>query len=272
MLRIDPAHPPLWRTPTTLQFGRSDRARIEEPALWQLQVIRELSQGVPEVGVAALALSLEVAPRDLDALLTLLRPVMVHDGCALRVGVEVVDDPAARYATPIITGLRDLGIDAFPAGSRAPDAAVLVAAHGLYPRRAAAWMGEDIPHIGLVLGVDEAEVGPLVLPGVSACLGCIAAHERDRDPAWPLLMAQLIGRDEPVGPAALASEAALHAGRLLLSGRGGLSLRMSLVAGAEPRAWERHPECSCESLEESGMANAPVTLPTTTATTIAVPA
>ena len=37
MQRIDPAYPPLWRTPTMLQFGRSDRARLDEPALWHMR-------------------------------------------------------------------------------------------------------------------------------------------------------------------------------------------------------------------------------------------
>lgn len=272
MLRIDPAYPPLWRTPTMLQFGRSDRVRLDEPALWQLQVIRELGKGIAEVGVGALARSLGVAAADVDALLGRLSPVIVSSGTALRVGVEVVDDPAARYGPHIRDGLQDLGIDASTNTSRDQDAVVMVAAHGLHPRRAATWMREDIPHIGIVLGAGESEIGPLVLPGQSACLGCVAAHERDRDPAWPLVTAQLIGRGDPAGPATLAAEAALHTGRLLLAGRGGLSVRLTLTAGAEHRQWERHPECSCGSLAESATASAPAIPRTTTATGIAVPA
>ncbi len=272
MLRIDPAHPPLWRTPTTLQFGRSDRARLEDPALWQLQVIRELSKGVPEVGVTALARSLGVAAVDVDALIATLSPVIVSTGRVLRVTVEIVDDPAACYGARIRDGLRDVGLDASLADAPEPDAVVLVAAQALHPRRAAAWMREDIPHVGIVLGAGEAEVGPLVLPGQSACLSCVAAHERDRDPAWPLVTAQLIGREDPVGPAGLAAEAALHAGRLLLTGRGGLSLRLTLATGAEHRHWERHPECSCESPGGIVTANVRASRPTTTETAIAVPA
>lgn len=274
MLRIDPTHPPLWRTPTTLQFGRTGRVRLDEPALWQLQVIHELAKGVPEVGVAALARSLGVTRADLDALLIALGPVLVRTGRALRVGVEIADDPAARYAPQIRDGLHDLGIDtSLVASTNATvDAVVMLAAHGLHPRRAAAWMRDDTPHVGIVLGHGEVEVGPLVVPGQSACLECVAAHERDRDASWPLVAAQLIGRREPAGPAALASEAALHAGRLLLAGRGGLSLRATLATGVEQRTWDRHPECSCESLPETATAHVPVSLPPTTATATAVPA
>jgi len=272
MLRIDPAYPPLWRTPTMLQFGRSDRARLDEPELWQLQVIRELVKGIPEVGVSALARSLGVSTADIDALLGRLGPVIVSSGTALRVGVEVVNDPAAPYGTRIRDGLHDLGIDASLDTSREQDAVVMVAAHGLHPRRAAPWMGEDIPHIGIVLGAGEADVGPLVLPGQSACLVCVAAHERDRDPAWPLVAAQLVGRGDPAGPASLAAEAALHTGRLLLAGRSGLSLRLTLTDGAESRQWEQHPECSCGSPAENATASAPAIPRTTTATGIAVPA
>ena len=272
MLRIAPAYPPLWRTPTMLQFGRSDRARLDEPALWQLQVIRELGKGIPEVGVSALARSLGVAAADVDTLLDRLSSVIVSTGTALRVGVELADDPAAQYGPQIRDGLQDLGIDAALGTSREQDAVVMVAAHGLHPRRAAAWMREDIPHVAIVLGAGEAEVGPLVLPGQSACLGCVSAHERDRDPAWPLVAAQLIGRGDPAGPATLAAEATLHTGRMLLAGRSGLSLRLTLAADAEHRLWEQHPECSCESPGEIVTVNAPVSRPATRARAIAVPA
>ncbi|MGF7237569.1 MAG: ThiF family adenylyltransferase [Frankia sp.] len=53
-----------------------------------------------------------------------------------------------------------------------------------------------LPH--LIAGVRETTgiIGPMVLPGRSACLGCQHRHRTDRDPAWPLLVAQLTRRPE----------------------------------------------------------------------------
>ena len=43
-------------------------------------------------------------------------------------------------------------------------------------------------------------VGPLVIPGRSACLHCLDLARAERDPAWPQVLAQIIGR-QPSTPA-----------------------------------------------------------------------
>jgi hypothetical protein len=49
----------------------------------------------------------------------------------------------------------------------------------------------DVPHIKVVVREAMAIVGPLVLPGMTACLRCLELARTDRDPAWPLIAAQL---------------------------------------------------------------------------------
>ncbi|MFJ1897835.1 MULTISPECIES: ThiF family adenylyltransferase [unclassified Streptomyces] len=58
------------------------------------------------------------------------------------------------------------------------------------PRTAEPWVASGTPH--LYAGVIEATgfVGPLVLPGGTACAGCLDLHRRDRDPEWPRMLAQ----------------------------------------------------------------------------------
>ncbi|MDX2732120.1 MULTISPECIES: ThiF family adenylyltransferase [unclassified Streptomyces] len=58
------------------------------------------------------------------------------------------------------------------------------------PRAAEPWIASGIPH--LYAGVIEATgvVGPLVLPGGTACAGCLALTRTDRDPQWPRMLAQ----------------------------------------------------------------------------------
>ncbi|WP_172386505.1 ThiF family adenylyltransferase [Streptomyces sp. MNP-20] len=58
------------------------------------------------------------------------------------------------------------------------------------PSGAEPLLAAGTPH--LYAGVIEGTgvVGPLVLPGVSACASCLALTETDRDPAWPRMLAQ----------------------------------------------------------------------------------
>ncbi|MFI1469452.1 ThiF family adenylyltransferase [Streptomyces wuyuanensis] len=58
------------------------------------------------------------------------------------------------------------------------------------PGAAEDWMATGTPH--LYAGVAEASgvVGPLVLPGGSACAGCLALGRAERDPVWPRMTAQ----------------------------------------------------------------------------------
>ncbi|MEU8942282.1 ThiF family adenylyltransferase [Streptomyces goshikiensis] len=58
------------------------------------------------------------------------------------------------------------------------------------PGGAADWIASGTPH--LYAGVLEGTgvVGPLVLPGATACAGCMERDRVDRDPAWPRMLVQ----------------------------------------------------------------------------------
>ncbi|QGV78683.1 ThiF family adenylyltransferase [Streptomyces ficellus] len=80
------------------------------------------------------------------------------------------------------------------------------------------WVATGTPH--LYAGVIEATgvVGPLVLPGGTACAGCVELGRADRDPVWPRMLAQWrSGRHNRVPAcdqglaAAVAGLAAAHA-------------------------------------------------------------
>ncbi len=72
------------------------------------------------------------------------------------------------------------------------------------------------PHLPVVIRETLAAIGPLVIPGRTACLRCVELARADRDPAWPALAAQLVGAGRGVEPcditlaAAAAALAALH--------------------------------------------------------------
>lgn len=63
-------------------------------------------------------------------------------------------------------------------------------AHAPDPRTAEPLVSAGTPH--LYAGVIEGTgvVGPLVLPGATACAGCLALDRADRDATWPRMVAQ----------------------------------------------------------------------------------
>lgn len=106
-------------------------------------------------------------------------------------------------------------------------------------------------------------VGPLVLPGVTSCLGCADLHRADRDAAWPAVAAQLrhtVGsadRATVLGTAALALN---QVDRVLRAVRCGAEVGDSPeppptldttlefdvnVGSVVARRWSRHPRCAC---------------------------
>jgi bacteriocin biosynthesis cyclodehydratase domain-containing protein len=112
-----------------------------------------------------------------------------------------------------------------------------------------------IAHLAVAVRDGAALVGPLVPPAGSPCLNCVDLHRRDRDPAWPILAAQLATTPAPDGePCAVAtvlSAAGLAAGEVLswLDGRTpttlGASIEITSPGRPRRRTWAPHPRCHC---------------------------
>ena len=108
---------------------------------------------------------------------------------------------------------------------------------------------------------DEAigVVGPLVRPGVTACLRCIDLAKAQRDPAWPLILAQLAGRsaDPSACDAVLATSVAAQAATQALTFAdrsqpppASVNATLELVLPSwqwRRRSWLPHPACICGS-------------------------
>ena len=138
-----------------------------------------------------------------------------------------------------------------------PDLAILVGRHPM--ERRASLMRDQVPH--LAVAADEAigVVGPLVIPGRTACLRCLDLTRAERDPAWPLILAQLEGRDpDPCAcDAPLAAAVAAQAAAQVLAFIDRAVAADAVVNGTlelvlpgwqwRRRTWARHPGCSCRS-------------------------
>ena len=135
-------------------------------------------------------------------------------------GVEV------RGHGPVAATVADLlsqsGLDVLGAAERgprrtvAPDLIVLVGHQS--PSQTAELLSVVVPHLAVCAEEGIGVVGPLVLPGRTACLRCLDLTRADGDPAWPLILAQRAqrGADPPACDAVLAtSVAAQAAGQVL---------------------------------------------------------
>ena len=52
-------------------------------------------------------------------------------------------------------------------------------------------LADDVPHLAVATAGAAARVGPLVVPGASACLWCADRRATELDPAWPAIADQL---------------------------------------------------------------------------------
>lgn len=143
-----------------------------------------------------------------------------------------------------------------PAPGRRPDLVVLPSVEPVDATLRGVLVDAGVPH--LVVGVREttAVAGPLVLPGLTGCLRCADLHRTDRDPAWPVVAAQLAGvrrrRDEPCDVVLATVAAGVAALQCLahLDGRPvaatGASLELALPDWRlRRRGWPPHPRCDC---------------------------
>ncbi|CAM5505108.1 MULTISPECIES: ThiF family adenylyltransferase [Streptomyces] len=121
------------------------------------------------------------------------------------------------------------------------------------------FVASGVPH--LFAGVLEATgmVGPLVVPGATACARCVSLDRVDRDPLWPRLITQWRAtrrRSSPACDLALATTVAGFAAAQALAFLDG-----TLPSGADTRwelalpasAWRAvplapHPECPCDAV------------------------
>ncbi|NUW46499.1 ThiF family adenylyltransferase [Nonomuraea rhodomycinica] len=111
-----------------------------------------------------------------------------------------------------------------------------------------------IPHLLASAFEGHGSVGPLVLPGRTACLHCLDLTRRDRDPGWAMVTARLGGY--PPGElacdttlaTAVAAAATGHA-LAYLDGRPSAVTNCTTDVTPDGRwcsaPWTRHPECRC---------------------------
>lgn len=119
-------------------------------------------------------------------------------------------------------------------------------------------MAEDRPHLLVTQRERSVVVGPLVVPGRTACAHCAELHLTDRDPRWPFLIEEASASPLPPPPALAAHVAALEVARVVAAvgqdsaperlARQVCGTRVVRVGSDGARSVEQvlpHPRCGC---------------------------
>jgi hypothetical protein len=114
-----------------------------------------------------------------------------------------------------------------------------------------------VPHLAAAASEAIGVVGPLVLPGRTACLRCLDLTRAERDPAWPLILAQLTGggADPPACDTVLAAAVATQAAAQALAFVDRPASASAVTNGTlelvlpdwqwRRRSWAQHDRCDC---------------------------
>ena len=112
----------------------------------------------------------------------------------------------------------------------------------------------DRPHLVVTTSGGRVTVGPLVVPGLTACVRCVEAHRCDRDPRFAALLRQLREGEhgpDPVDPVLmqLALAWAVHDLVRFVDGdppsTWSSTVAISPGTVVESHRWARHPACGC---------------------------
>jgi len=166
---------------------------------------------------------------------------------AIQVAGDARGPAAAGAAMAAGADVRPLG----PEGGR--DLVVLADGSDLDPATVDALMRAGTPHLVLAARAHHLQIGPLVVPTLTACLTCWAHSRTDDDPAWPALTTQLAHTScDAVAGTAVAIAAGIAAAIALRHLDAPASIRPAEVAwllnaADDPirRRLGQHPMCGC---------------------------
>ena len=262
ILRLDPRPPLVWRSPTSLQIGvdpvRAVLPRVDDA---DVRMIGALGTGVTRSGLDVVAQRAGAAPSRVEQLLAELDSVLERGRAERSTREPILVVGRGLGASRIADTLAEAGrtVRLSPEGLSSPDAVpsraaldvgVLIARHVVDPSEHLAWLRRDAAHLPVLFGEFGVVIGPLVVPGESACLGCISLHRTDADPAWPAISAQLLGKEAAAETPIMATRAALEVIAMLEHAAGeSVSIRLDALSGERTiTAVAPHTRCGCREL------------------------
>ena len=250
-IRIDPSIPVVWRDSETVQFGLDpEYARMGSIDLTGARGIAELVRGTSVARLASIVGGDDAAQSLIDSCGDVFHrtPRATLPRLAV-VGVAPATDTIARTwagstrSTVVAGSSSDLSaVDV--------DFVVLVSHFVVSPIDVQPWLGRDIPHCAIVFGESSVRVGPVVIPGETACIRCVELAHIDDDPTWSAVAPQMWRRTAAADSVDLAIHAAAESLSMFPMG-GGYSVRVDGVTfhrAVSPHAL--HPKCGCRAIPD----------------------
>lgn len=263
LTRLDPAFPLLWRDGMTLQIGDDPAIRVPASAPWVERLLSRMRRGFRRSAFDVIAHRAGAPREEARRLLAVVEPALQDEPARPRAArVSTLGLTDARAEGRLCETLADEGV---PLATAAAPSSTLVAVV-LVPGAAAAvqfapFLRTDSPHLPVAVEPARITVGPLVVPGLTPCLSCRDAEDTARDPAWPLLHGQLVGRDPGRVTLARVASAGAVAASLLADPEAARIARISADGAIGWRSVRFRAECLCRdpsSPSPPGTARAPV--------------
>ena len=249
LTRLDPAFPLLWRDGTTLQIGDDPGIRVPASAPWVERLLSRMRRGFRRSAFDVIAHRAGAPWSEARRLLAVVEPALQDEPSPPRAArVSALGLTDTRAEGRLCETLEDEGVPLATAEERGSTAVAVV----LVPGAAAAvqfapMLRADHPHLPVAVEPARITVGPLVIPGVTPCLSCRDAEDTARDPAWPLLHGQLVGRDPGRLTLARVAAAGAVAAHLLRAADPARIARVSADGGIAWRSVRFHAECLCRA-------------------------
>jgi bacteriocin biosynthesis cyclodehydratase domain-containing protein len=262
VLKLDPRVAIVWRDPFSLQFGVEPvRVVLREVTNAEERMVAALIAGVSRSGLSMIASAAGASESDAAKLLARLDPLLEHPEPPRnprRVAIVGSGPTADRHAAALSSEGAQVSV-----GTSVPaepcDFGVAIGHYVLDPDSYGFWLRRDLPHLAVTFGDDSVTVGPLVEPGVTACLYCLEHHRRDSVASWAAIASQLWGRGSRSETPLAVIDVAARVSRSVLRRLEGVkpsvatSVTIDVRTGeTTTRTWLPHPDCGC-----IGMASEP---------------
>jgi hypothetical protein len=248
-IRIDPSIPVVWRDSETVQLGLDpEYARLGPLNLPGARGVTELVRGTSLARLASIVGGEHAARSLIDSCGDVFHrtPQATLPRLAV-VGVAPATDTIARTwvgatrSTVVAGSSTDItAVDV--------DFVLLVSHFVVSPIDVQPWLGRDITHCAIVFGESSVRVGPVVIPGETACIRCVELAHIDGDPSWSAVAPQMWRRTAAADSVNLAIHAAAESLSMFPMG-GGYSVRIDGVTfnrAVSPHAL--HPNCGCRAI------------------------
>ena len=179
---------------------------------------------------------------------------------------EVVRQDLQRLSLPQTKSQRLVNLNIKPSKDLKISFAVTSGHLATRPSTYIRWLNRDVPHLNINFDLYETQISPIVIPGETPCLNCLAEYKVDEDAAWPAIASQLIDlprtRDDS---SALLSSAGLALRSILrhLDESAGFSVstehkneykagyRIDYASGNVYRTqYDFHSLCNCKGLDQ----------------------